>query len=153
MYRFRHFKRCFILILNQFLWSHMKFVSGLRRLCSIEKAMLFISHHHYGSFIIYTDSESSTDAIKSTTHPPIILSILKPFRQLTSHRFNILFCWMPGHMGILGNENTDKAAKHVLNILYHQIPFTDIKHIIKNCICNNWQENWDSERKQKIASY
>lgn len=107
-------------------------------LIAIERAMLFLSDHHCNSFIIYTDSKGSIDAINSDTHHPFISSILKLFKKLTRRGNNILFCWVLGHMDIPSHEKADMVSKCVLNPLYHLTPFKDVKHVFKRFIYNKW---------------
>lgn len=81
--------------------------------------MIHISHHDNSPFIIYTQ--------------------IALIMQLTSLKkcYNILFCWVPGHLGILGNEKTDEASKRALTPLQIKIPFPDIKLLIKKLFMIN----------------
>jgi len=41
---------------------------------------------------------------------------LKDFTVLAKNGKNIILCWIPSHMGILGNEKADTAAKSALSL-------------------------------------
>ena len=92
-------------------------------------------HKHY---LLFSDSLSSLNSIgnKKLDHP-ITLQILLKYHNLFTHSYNTIFCWLPSHVGITGNEKADKAAKSALNkpILRIPIPYTDLKPIIN--IFNN----------------
>jgi len=62
-------------------------------------------------------------------------------------RFNIIFYWLPRHVGISGNEKADIAAKSALNkmILRIAIPYTDLKRIINKYIHDKWLQTWNSQ--------
>lgn len=59
------------------------------KLIAKEEVMSLISQYHHAYFIIYTDYESSTYAIKSAIHHSCVSSILKFFKQLTRRCYNI----------------------------------------------------------------
>lgn len=105
-----------------------------------DRTMLHISHHHNTSFIIYTGSISTIDAIKSSNKHPYVSAILDFCNKLTNHGYNILYCWVPGHI-VFGNEKADEAAKLALNPLNPKVPFEDVNLIIKDFIHNNGQKS------------
>lgn len=49
----------------------------------------------------------------------------------------IIYCWVPVHMDIPGNEKADVAEKHALTPLHHQIPISDVKILIKQFILSD----------------
>ena len=59
---------------------------------------------------------------------------------------NIVFCWLPSHVGITGNEKADIAAKSALplNMSDLKIPFTDFKPSINTFVHNKWQMSWNA---------
>jgi len=58
---------------------------------------------------------ASTPLLTKKLKHPITLQILLKYNNLFIHSFNIIFCWLPSHVGISGNEKADKAAKSALN--------------------------------------
>ena len=112
-----------------------------------------ISKQQHKYYIIFSDSLSSLHTIlsKQLEHP-ITRQILLQYHKLATKSFNILFCWLPSHVGITGNEKADKAAKSALNkpIFRIPVPFTDLKPIINKYIRNQWQQDWNSQTQNKL---
>ena len=66
----------------------------------------------------------------------------------------IVFCWLPSHVGIKGNDKADIAAKSALslNISDLNIPFTDFKPSINTFVHNKWQMSWNAAVLNKLHS-
>ena len=96
---------------------------------AIDLAMNIIANHKASKFIIYTDSKSVLLALQNRdTSSPLITKLLNKLNTLSKNN-NIIFTWIPSHIGIQGNEKADKAAKKVLQIdmCKSKIPYTDLK--------------------------
>ena len=67
-------------------------------------------------FIIYSDSLSVLWSLKNLDHRnPLIQQILRKFNYLSSFK-EIVFCWLPSHTNIRGNELADLEAKSALSL-------------------------------------
>ena len=66
----------------------------------------------------------------------------------------MLFCWLPSHVGIKGNEKADIAAKSALTLTISdpKIPFTDFKPSINTFVHNKWQMSWNTAVFNKLHS-
>ena len=55
---------------------------------------------------------------------------------------DIVFCWVPSHTDIRGNEKADSAAKSALDLPRAKVgvPYTDFKYLISQYIFSTWQE-------------
>lgn len=85
-------------------------------LAAILSATHYTKHKALNKAIICTDSSSAIYALTSkhnSSHPTIhqIRLLLETFPTSAQ----IKFLWIPGHVGIAGNETADKAAKASLN--------------------------------------
>jgi len=66
-------------------------------------------------YLLFSDSlSSSSPLLTKNMITPLLYKLLK-YHNLFSHSFNIVFCWLPSHVGIPCNEQADKAAKSALN--------------------------------------
>ena len=104
--------------------------------------------------IIFSDSLSCLQAIKSCQlKNPLILDILELHDSLTTSE--IIFCWLPGHVGIKGNTLADAAAKaaHTAPISPMSIPYSDTKHAVSTYIKSLRQEQWNNETHNKLHHF
>ena len=77
------------------------------------------------------------------TDNPLIVNMLDKISRICE-TVDLVFCWLPSHIGISGNEEADKAAKDalLLDVLSFNVPFNDFKPLINNFIGNVWQQSW-----------
>ena len=117
---------------------------------AIDLALNHIEQDAYWRYIIFTDSLSAMQALEDEkTDNPLIVNLLEKLSRLCE-RADIVFCWLPSHVGISGNEEADKAAKDALSleILPFRVPFNDFKPLINNFIQNVWQQSWSDPANQ-----
>ena len=75
----------------------------------------------------------------------LVQKFLKDYTVLTKNGKNIILCWIPSHVGILGNEKADAAAKSALSlpVTRMKLPATDMYLRITKLIYDEWQEVWN----------
>jgi hypothetical protein len=66
---------------------------------------------------------------------PLIFKAFNLYNDLIQSGYSILFCWVPSHVGIEGNELADKAAKSANNYLELDLPYCDAKKNISYIFC------------------
>ena len=127
-------------------------------LTAITEALALISERQEKEFVIYTDSYSSILALQHfNSFNPLVRKAQEWLFKLHS-KFKIYFCWIPSHVGILQNEEVDRAARHAssaseLNITRSRIPHCDMKKPIRDYIWNKWQKKWMSPDLKNNRKY
>ncbi|GFW77547.1 putative RNA-directed DNA polymerase from transposon BS [Trichonephila clavipes] len=81
-----------------------------------------------------------------------VMEILILLRKLERKGFNIIFSRVPGHVGILGNEQADNAARSMSDHMKQPVCYQDLKTSIQNYIHHIWQETWDQQILIKLHS-
>ena len=116
-------------------------------------ALKFVSSGHAKKAVICSDSLSCLLAISNFKFKnPIILHILEKHRDLINRGREIVFCWIPSHIGIRGNTVADREAKAALGkpITHFRVPHTDLKPRILKYIHSTWQAEWDRQVHNKL---
>ena len=118
--------------------------------------LLVLKHVHYFkeiSFLILSDSLSSLQSILNLKfdHPGLV-QILELYTKMTREGREIVFIWVPGHVGIRGNSAADSASKDALdgNISVDLIPFSDLKPCTNKYILELRQSEWDEFPENKL---
>jgi ribonuclease HI len=94
-------------------------------------------------FAIFSNSLSCLQAIQNKRWDnPITLNILNSLHHLITAGTDIIFIWLPSHVGIPGNAKADSAAKAALSLptSNHKVPYTDFKPLISSYLNSKWQQ-------------
>jgi len=79
--------------------------------------------------VIFSNSVSSLQSIVGfNLDSDLVQKFLKDYTILTKNGKNIILCWIPSHVGILGNKKADSAAKSALSlpVTHMKLPATGI---------------------------
>jgi len=70
----------------------------------------------------------------------LVQKFLKGYTILAKNGKNIILCWIPSHVGILGNEKADAAAKSALSlpVIRMTLPATGMYPRITKLIFDEW---------------
>jgi len=77
---------------------------------------------------IFSDSQFALEAINHNfTKNPIVLDFLLKYSDLINHHYDVIFCWIPGHIGVKGNIAADKLARDMSSVITRilPIPYSD----------------------------
>ncbi|XP_023216832.1 uncharacterized protein LOC111619354 [Centruroides sculpturatus] len=120
---------------------------------AIYLALKYINRKGYCCCVIYTDSVSALQALNScdpSSHS-IVIKIRKLFCHLIASNFFVKFCWVPGHVGIKGNEEADAAAKAASPSQHEMcIEGGDLKIVVKKRLAERWQNVWNAQIQNKL---
>ncbi|XP_055924597.1 uncharacterized protein LOC129956691 [Argiope bruennichi] len=117
-------------------------------------ALQRISRSKFRKFCIYSDSRSVLTQLGhlSFHYHPIVLDILYSYHSLEKNGFDIIFCWIPSHVGIDGNEKADNIARLASTPLNYETPYDDIRRCVQRHIYTQWQESWSCQIGNKLYS-
>ena len=103
-------------------------------------------------FVIFSDSLSVLKSLNHTASKNTkIQNLIEKHHELSKTK-EILFCWLPSHVGIKGNEAAYVKAKASLGleISNFKLPCTDFKPFINRYILSKWQLSWDRATFSKL---
>jgi len=92
-------------------------------LLAIQLALSNIHKTHYSFHVLFSDSQSALQAINhNSSKNPIVLDILLNYSNLISHHYDVIYCWIPGHVDIKVNIEADKQARDTSNVITQILP-------------------------------
>jgi len=100
-----------------------------------------------GRYVVMSDSYSVLSSLNADRcQNPTIQKLLHEISDLIHEHKFIEFCWLPGHVGIAGNELADAKAKQASRRSeeYILLPYTDWYPIINSKINAEWQRQWNA---------
>lgn len=135
----------------------------LHHLCNIYSAELnsIASALHFSmtnlqtnNIVIISDSISAIQGLnKMYSHHPIIQRIHEYLTMLNQISKTVHFIWAPGHVGIVGNEMADQAAKAALSLPGRGTAILtpqELARPLKEVIDKRWQAMWEESPASKL---
>ena len=120
---------------------------------AIDLALDFVNTCTYtDKFVIFSDSLSVLQALNHTSSKNSqIQHLLLKHHEISSSK-TVIYCWIPSHIGIYGNEKVDKNAKESLKleVTDFKIPFNNFKPFINKYVCDKWQTLWNETPFNKL---
>ena len=82
---------------------------------------------------------------------PQIQKLLEKCHELLAYK-EIVFCWIPSHIGIQGKGLVDKQVKTSLSLepTFFKILFSNFKPSINKYILEEWHTSWNSNIGKKL---
>ena len=100
---------------------------------AVDLALDFINSFFLSDkFLIFSDSLSVLKALNHTSsRNSQIQKLLEKHHEITKSK-EILFCWLPSHVDIAGNEAADRKAKESLklNMSTFEVPFNNFNPFV-----------------------
>ena len=115
---------------------------------AIKTALGEIKKREGNNWVIYTDSQSSIQAIESNKENHLILNqIYDILADLQDQEKQITLCKVPAHTGVKRNEDADQAAKEATEmpgLVTTRLPYTDYYLTIRRARNSEWQREWEN---------
>jgi len=118
-------------------------------LTAIKLALLWVINTVDEDVCIFSDSYSSLQAIasgRSTCRPNLLTDVIS---LVSKYSRNVIFIWLPSHVGIKGNELADKLANvATVNPIVDVdigLELLEAYNLVDRYIVGKWQHSWDRE--------
>ena len=85
-------------------------------LCALWEAMRWLGENSmlWKRAMVVSDSQAALNALRYTScgrNDELLVNVVRAGKQLCANGKTLVFAWVPGHCGLLGNELADAAAK------------------------------------------
>lgn len=119
-------------------------------LIAISESLSYVFSIDSSRFVILSDSKSALLHLaklnSNVRSHPIAYSILDSIYKLQDTEKSVVLQWIPSHVGIVGNEEADRAAKQAIydGITIHQLPlYSEMLGEVKERCRLQWREYFD----------
>ena len=106
------------------------------------------------SFLALSDSRSVLKSISNCKcENPFSVDLFNLYIKLICDSKDIVFAWVPGHVGIRENSVADLAAKHALEKPVNKrmaVPYCDFKVLTNMYTKKLWQTEWEKYPENKL---
>ena len=120
---------------------------------AIHLALRLICQSKKKSFLVLSDSLSVLKSISNAKcDHPLLVDLFNLYFKLCDNK-DIVFAWVPGHVGIRGNNVVDLAAKHGLEKSTNRrmaVPYSDFKVLTNVYVKKLWQTEWERYPENKL---
>lgn len=118
---------------------------------AILSCLSFIIEHNITHSVIFSDCLSALQAVSSNPFRNcvrnfIVCKIKKLLFSCHCSNLRVVLAWVPGHIGIVGNERADVLAKSALsvgNLMYYINYSQDILCVPSNLLQSDWNRHWE----------
>ena len=121
---------------------------------AIHLALRLICQSKKKSFLVLSDSLSVLKSISNAKcDNPFLADVFNLYFKLMRDNKDVAFAWVPGHVGIRGNNVVDLAAKHALEKSISRrmaVPYSDFKVLTSMNVKKLWQTEWERNRENKL---
>ncbi|VVC28773.1 Ribonuclease H-like domain,Ribonuclease H domain [Cinara cedri] len=118
---------------------------------AILEALHFISNLAPNNYLIASDSMSCLQSLISNSFnsklSPLVFQIKSYLYFLNQSNRLIQIIWIPGHVGVHGNEKADELAKSTSNTILPplaKLPWTDFTPLLRRHITCLWSNYWNN---------
>lgn len=129
-------------------------------LVAISEALSDVLSNRHDKIVIFSDSKSALQHVARCASGfrgvSIAYAILEKINELHKFGVNIKLQWIPSHLGLMGNEEADHAAKDAILIgeeISIKPDYSEIFSIYKIKCQNIWKEYFDERSKTKGIWY
>ena len=109
------------------------------------------------TYIIYSDSQSALESIcDAFSRHPVVREVHRWLSLIQHSGKTVNFCWVPGHVGVSGNDLADAAAREANSsqglVPPLPLPHKDYYPCFNFFIQSKWLEEWRTIRGNKLRN-